>query len=77
MNHIQWVCLLPLTDETRHILNRETFAAMPPAMAIVGKLANNIGTTSAPSVVRLPHHKAASQGDKAWIRAASSVISGS
>ena len=50
---------------------------MPPAMVIVGKFANNIGTTSAPSVVRLPHHKAASHGDKAWARVAINAIRGS
>lgn len=34
-------------------------AAMPPACAGVGRWANNIGTTRKPSVVRLPHQRAA------------------
>ncbi len=29
------ICLLPLTDETRHILNRETFAQLPPGAYVI------------------------------------------
>jgi hypothetical protein len=36
-------------------------AAMAPAIAVVGKWANNIGTTPKPTVVKLPHQSAAPQ----------------
>ena len=41
-----------------------SLAAMVPAMAGVGRCANNrAGTTSSPTVVRLPHHKAAARNE--------------
>ena len=42
----------------------KSLAAILPAIAGVGKLANNMGTTKKPNVVRLPHHAAANQTGK-------------
>lgn len=36
---------------------------MPPAIAGVGKCTNSMGTTKNPIVVRLAHHRAATQTD--------------
>ena len=44
-----------------------SLAAMPPAMAGLGRWMNNMGTTKNPSVLRLPHHTAATHKGRALI----------
>lgn len=47
---------------------------MVPAIAGVGRCANNMGTTSSPTVVRLPHHKAAARNERRPVTALASHV---
>ena len=42
-----------------HVCTSNKRAAMLPAKDLLGKCRNSIGTTKKPSVVKLPHHRAA------------------
>lgn len=42
-----------------HVCAVNSLAAVAPAMAGLGSVANSSGTTMKPTVVKLPHHKAA------------------
>ena len=54
---------MPHTTDTQ-VCAANNLAAMPPAMAGVGKWTNSRGTTRNPRVVKLPHHSAAANNGR-------------